>query len=61
MLRCERGVYGSVGGFSGRADRSKGKAGSNQSEAREVGKGWNTEGLEVHLVDICFLLSFISF
>ena len=40
---------------------SKGKAlGVAKDEAREVGKGWSTEDGELHLVDICFLLSFIS-
>lgn len=28
--------------------------------AREVGKDWSTEDGEIHLVDICFLFSFIS-
>ena len=28
--------------------------------AREVGKDWSTEDGELHLVDICFLFSFIS-
>lgn len=28
--------------------------------AREVGKDWSTEDGEIHLVDICFLFSFVS-
>ena len=28
--------------------------------AREVGKNWSTEDGELHLVDICFLFSFVS-
>lgn len=60
VLSCNREVEDPLGGFSGRGNRSKVSLGVAKDEAREVGKCWSTEDLEFHLVNIHFLLFFIS-